>query len=363
VRRTVRRSGTAGRGAGVVAKNQDVAMASLSLLPSGVVTLGLRIRTLNEAICIRSLRFCRLARRLAAMGSLDWDDLRVALAVADAGSLAGAARTLDVNHTTALRRLDALEARLHTRLFDRQRGGYVPTEAGELLAEEARAIAPRIDDIERRVLGRDLRLTGGVRLTTAFVTMMYLLPRALAEFAAAHPGIEVEVAESTALLDLSRRQADVALRLSRQVPEHWVGRELGRAQYRVYAKRGAPGLPQRRTPLPTLLANAPWISFEREPSNRYGRWMLDHIPAQQVRLRVDMFNSVATVLRTGLGVGVLPAFVAPHEPGLVAVSAPIDELETPLWILTHPDLRRTARIQAFMQVFGDAVARELKAAA
>jgi DNA-binding transcriptional LysR family regulator len=296
------------------------------------------------------------------MGTLDWDDLRVALAVADAGSLAGAARALNVNHTTALRRLDALEARLATRLFERQRGGYVPTEAGELLAEEARAIAPRVEDIERRVLGRDLRLTGAVRLTTAFVTMAYLLPKALAEFARAHPGIEVEVGENAALVDLSRREADVALRLSRQVPEHWVGRPLGTARYRVYAKRGAPGLPQRKLPLPQLLAGAPWISFERESANRFARWMSAHIPPAQVRLRVDIFNSVVAMLRTGLGIGLLPTFVAAHEPQLVAVSAPVAELATPLWILTHPDLRRTARIQAFMQVFGDAVARDLKAA-
>lgn len=293
---------------------------------------------------------------------MDWDDLRVALAVAEAGSLAGAARALNVNHTTALRRLDALEARLNTRLFDRQRGGYVPTEAGEMVAEEARAVAPRIDDLERRLLGRDLRLTGSVRVTTAFVTMAYLLPRPLAEFARLHPGIEVEVAESTSLLDLSRRQADVALRLSRQVPDHWVGRTLGTAQYRVYAKRGAAGLPQRKTPLPALLAHAPWVSFEREPTNRYGRWMLEHIPPQQVRMRVDMFNSVVAMLRTGLGIGVLPTFVAVDEPDLMPVSAAIDDLTTPLWVLTHPDLRRTARIQAFMQVLGDAVARDLKGA-
>jgi len=296
------------------------------------------------------------------MATLDWDDLRVALAVAEAGSLAGAARALNVNHTTALRRLDALEARLATRLFERQRGGYVPTEAGEMLAEEARAIAPRVVDIERRILGHDLRLTGSVRVTTAFVTMAYLLPAPLAAFAAAHPGIEVEMAENTALVDLSRREADVALRLSHQVPEHWVGRTLGVARFRVYARRGAAGLPQRRTPLPLLLAKAPWVSFEREPSNRFGRWMLENIPPRQVRLRVDMFNGIAAMLRTGLGIGVLPTFVAPHEPGLVAVSAPIAELETPLWILTHPDLRRTARIQAFMQVFGEALARELEAA-
>ena len=295
------------------------------------------------------------------MAALDWDDLRVALAVADAGSLAGAARALDVNHTTALRRLDALEARLNTRLFERQRGGYVPTEAGDLLAQEARAIAPRIDDIERRLLGRDLRLTGTLRLTTAFVTMVYLLPQALADFANTHPGIEVEVAESTALLDLSRRQADVALRLSRQVPEHWVGRTLGTAKYKVYVKRGASGLPQRKQPLATLLAKAPWIAFEREgAANRFGRWMQQHIPIEQVRLRVDMFNSMVMMLRTGLAVGVLPTFVAASEPDLMPISGAIDDLATPLWILTHPDLRRTARVQAFMKLVGDAVAKTLQ---
>ena len=295
------------------------------------------------------------------MNALDWDDLRVALAVADAGSLAGAARALNVNHTTALRRLDALEARLNTRLFERQRGGYVPTEAGEMLAEEARAIAPRVDDLQRRLLGRDLRLTGTVRLTTAFVTMAYLLPQALADFAAAHPGIEVEVAESSALLDLSRRQADVALRLSNQVPEHWVGRSLGTARYRVYAKRGVPGLPQRETPLAALLAEAPWVTFEREGTgNRWARWMQQHVPPHQVQLRVDIFNSLVAMLRTGLGVGVLPSFAAANEPDLIAVSADLPELAAPLWILTHPDLRRTARIQAFMQGVGDAVAARLK---
>lgn len=294
--------------------------------------------------------------------SIDWDDLRVALAVADAGSLAGAARALNVNHTTALRRLDALEARLNTRLFERQRGGYLPTEAGELLAQEARAIAPRVADIERRLLGRDLRLTGQVRVTTAFVTMAYLLPPALADFARAQPGIEVEIAESGVLLDLSRRQADVAIRVSRVVPEHWVGRELGRVQYRVYARRGAAGLPQVLTPIDTLLAEAPWVAFEREASNSYGRWMREHIPPHRVRLRVDIFNSMVSMLRTGLGVGVLPVFAADAEPDLLPVSDRIDALDTPLWILTHPDLRRTARIRAFMQQVGDALEARLKRA-
>ena len=118
---------------------------------------------------------------------------------------------------------------------------------------------------------------------------------------------------------------------------------------------------QAVTPLETLQAEAPWIAFERDGSNRFGRWMREHLPPGQVRLRVDIFNTLVAMLHTGLGVGVLPTFVAASEPGLVAVSDPIAELETPLWILTHPDLRRTARIQAFMQTVGDALAQRLKA--
>ena len=297
------------------------------------------------------------------MARLDWDDLRVTLAVADAGTLAGAARALGVNHTTALRRLDALEARLGTRLFERQRSGYVATEAGELIAQEARAFTPRVDELERRLLGRDLRLTGAVRVTTAFVTMAYLLPDALAAFAGRHPGIEVEVGESSALLDLSRRQADVALRISHQVPEHWIGRVLGTVRYGVYALHGGAGLPQRRTPLPRLLAQAPWVAFERElAANRFGRWMNAHIPPERVRVRIDNFNSMVTMLRTGIGIGVLPTLVERHEPNLVPVSAEIAELATPMWILCHPDLRRTARVQAFRHDVGAAVGARLAGA-
>ncbi|MCC7310257.1 MAG: LysR family transcriptional regulator, partial [Sulfuritalea sp.] len=192
------------------------------------------------------------------MSALDWDDLRYALAIGTAGSLAGAARTLGVNHTTVLRRLDALEAQLGTRLFDRKRGGYQPTEAGLALVEQARHMATRADEVERQVLGRDRELTGVLRVTTAFVLMDHLLPQPLADFARAYPGIEVEVIENAFLVDLSsrhadpeqnwtRREADVALRLSENVAEHLVGRQLGMTQCRVYALRGAADLPQQVT--------------------------------------------------------------------------------------------------------------------
>ncbi len=305
------------------------------------------------------------------MAELDWSDLRFALAVGNTGGLAAAARQLEVNHTTVLRRLDALEARLGARLFERSRQGYLPTEAGALVLTQARRMADQAAEIERRVAGRDRELTGLLRVTTAFVVMENLLPQPLADFAQAYPGIEVEVVENAFLLDLSRRhadesaswsrrEADVALRLSVQVADHLVGRPLGDTHCRVYARRGAPGLPQSVQPLEVLVREAPWVAFERDAQSRvYDQWMRKHLTHAKVRLRVDIFNAVAAMLHTGVAVGILPTFVGQRHPDLVAVSEIIPDLSVPVWMLTHPDLRQTARVRAFMQHVGDAVAARL----
>ena len=305
------------------------------------------------------------------MAALDWSDLRYALAIGQSGSLAAAARALAVNHTTVLRRLDALEARLGARLFERQRTGYTPTEAGALVLEQARRMADQADEIERHVMGRDRELTGQLRLTTAFVVMEHLLPGPLASFARAYPGIEVEVMENAFLVDLARRsadsttpwnqrEADVALRLSAHVAEHLVGRTLGMAQCRVFALRGAPELPQSITPLATLVREAPWVAFERDTQARvYDRWMRQHLASSTVRVRVDIFNAVAAMLRTGIGVGILPSFMQQRHPELIPVSDPVPELAVPVWMLTHPVLRDTARVRVFMQHVGDQIAARL----
>lgn len=304
------------------------------------------------------------------MSQLDWSDLRHALAVGELGSVAAAARRLGVNATTVQRRLDALEVGLGARLFERSRTGWRPTEAGQTVLEQARHMADQADEIERRVLGRDRELTGALRLSTAFVVMEHLLPQPLADFAAAYPGIEVEVIENAVLIDLARRephapglaqlQADVALRLSANVADHLVGRQLGLTHCKAYALRGAGGLPQTVTPLAHLLQDAPWVAFERDGVHRvYDRWMRQHLVPGQVRVRVDIFNAVGAMLRTGIGVGILPTFMEARLPELVAVSDVIPDLSVPVWMLTHPDLRETARVRAFMRFVGDALAQRL----
>ncbi|MCV2351517.1 LysR family transcriptional regulator [Paucibacter sp. Y2R2-4] len=293
----------------------------------------------------------------------NWDDLRYALAIAEAGSLNGAAKALGVQHTTVLRRLDALEQRLGARLFDRLRQGYTPTEAGELMAAQARQMRPAIAEMQRRILGRDLELQGSLRLTTAFIATLYLLPEALAAFRRSHPGIEVEVHENSNLVDMSRRDADVALRMNRVVPEHLVGRQVGEVRMRVYALRGAPGLPQTVQPVEDLCAHYPWIGFDRERRSRFfDRWMLDHVADERIVMRIDLLHPAVAMARTGVALALLPTLIEGHEPDLLPVSEVLNEVSTPVWLLTHPDLRQTARVRAFLQEVGTHLQATLAAA-
>ena len=286
--------------------------------------------------------------------TVDWDALRFVLAVADAGSLNGGAALLGVRHSTVLRRLNALEAQLGARLFERLRSGWQPTEAGELWVAQARQMRPAIDELLRNVSGRDLQLTGSIRVSTSQIVMRWLLPPVLARFAQAHPAIAVEITENPQQVDLSRRDADVALRMAVDVPQHLVGRALAQIDFRIYAPRGHARLPQRITPLAELLVGPPWIGFEQGSRARFfERWVQDEVAAERIAMRVDRFSAVAGLVASGVGIGLLPRFAGDRDSALVAVSDDISALRTPLWLLTHADLRRSARIRAFMSQVGD----------
>ena len=296
---------------------------------------------------------------------LDWDDLRYVLAVARNGSLSGAARTLAVTHSTMLRRIDAIETKLQVRLFERLRHGYVVTDAGDMLCRTAEQCEPLVAEAERLVVGGDMRLTGSLRVTTAYVLGQHLLPHAVAKFCSMHPQIEVELLTARERIDLSRREADIAVRMSPDVPDYLVGRKLGDVRLRIYAWHAAPFLkgvkrPKLRT-IPELAETLPWICFEREARDRsYDRWVHANIPDTSVKVRADHFPGALALLRTGIGVTLLPEFVAQDAGDLVPMSAPIEELQTPLWVLTHPDLRNTARVRAFLQTVGDELASMLR---
>ena len=281
----------------------------------------------------------------------NWDDLRLFLAVARAGTLSGAARALGVNHSTVFRRVGAFEEALEVRLFERLPGGYVLTAAGEEMREAALRVEAEIAALGRKVAGQDLRLSGTIRVTTIDMLALGLLPRHLAAFRSAYPGIELEVAVSNAAVSLSRREADVALRVSNQPPETLVGRRVGRlvfAAYSVAPMDGAADVP---------LAERDWIGFDTDHEALVRRFA-DFLPGVRPVLRV---NSVATAIaaaKAGIGIAPLPCGIADLEPGLVRVAALPDDFTLDLWLLTHEDLRRTARIRAFLDFLAHRLAAE-----
>jgi len=282
----------------------------------------------------------------------NWDDLRVFLAVARAGSLSGAARTLGVNHSTVFRRIGAFEELLGVRLFERLPNGYLLTPAGEELRDGALRVEEEIDGLARKVTGQDLRLSGTVRVTTIDMLAFGLLPRHLARFRDAYPGIEVDLVVGNATLNLGRREADVALRVGNAPPETLVGRRVGRLAFAVYGSDGY----RARRPQPDLALDD-WIGFDSEHEalvRRFARFLPEVRPA----LRTNSVAAALSAAKAGLGLAPLPCGLADLEPDLVKVAPLPDDFSLDLWLLTHEDLRRAARIRAFLDFLAGALAKE-----
>ena len=285
----------------------------------------------------------------------DWDDLRCFLAVARTGSLSGAAKALGVNHSTAFRRIEALEERLGVRLFERHREGYTLTLAGDEMREAAERVDAEVDTLERRVTGRDLRLSGPLAVTTTDTLMAMFLGHSLASFQAAYPGIELTVLLDSQFFNLSKRQADVAVRPTLEPPETLVGRKVSDLAFAVY---GTPAY-LAESGAGDDLARHRWLM----PDDTLGhlaaaRWQKKTLPDATVALRSNNLTGLMAGAVNGMGLALLPCFMADPESRLKRVAGPIAEAASALWLLTHADLRNTQRVRAFMDHMGDTLAAQ-----
>ena len=296
-------------------------------------------------------------------GRLPWTDFQLVLAICREQSVARASAALDMTHSTLLRKLDGIETRLRTRLFDRPRGRYSPTPAGQEIEQAALAIEPLALAAETQVLGQDMRPSGDVRVSVAGIVIDHLLPPVLVQFASAFPEVRIELSSARELVSLRRREADVAIRIADEVPDWLIGRRLAQVEFKVYGRRRSPqGVPLQA--LPALLTDRRWIAFEQDARDlKFDRWMARELPERCVALRVDSFSHALTMARAGLGVALLPTFIERNAPDLQALTAALPELTTPLWLITHAELRHTARVRVLMQAFGPALANSLNEAA
>ncbi len=284
---------------------------------------------------------------------VNWDDLRFVLAVADHGSVAAAARRLGVNHTTVLRRTHAFEEANKIRLFERLPTGYVLTAEGEQLVAAARSIDDTVASIERRIAGRDLKLEGVIRVTTTDTFMASVLPRHLASFRGEHPRIAIELVLTNHRLNLTKRDADVAIRPARALPAPLIGKRVSDIGFAVY---GAKTYLEGR-PADALASDHTWLSGDEILANaRVADWMQRHVPDARIAFSADSFVSLHQAAVAGLGLVALPCCLGDAEPALTRLKAPMDDLGTGLWVLTHNDLSRAARIRAFIKHMEDGLA-------
>jgi DNA-binding transcriptional LysR family regulator len=283
------------------------------------------------------------ATRSANM-ELEWNDLTVILAVGRSGSLSGAARSLGQNHSTIFRKINAIEEKTGVRFFERLPNGYVMTEAGMTALRYAERIENEVHALAREVLGQDMRLQGKIRVTAPEAFTTQIAPKLFAEFCWRHPQVTIEIAGGHLALDLTRREADVAIRATSKPPDASLGRKVCDFRFAIYST--SQYLQQHRDkPLP----EQNWCLIQGTVE-----WLVPLIwkkKEQAERLMVFSCSTTLAVVNAvaeGMGVTMLPCYVGDADKRLVRVGEPLQALTLELWILTHPDLRHTARVKALM---------------
>lgn len=278
-------------------------------------------------------------------GALEWSDLELILAICRAESLSGASRILGVNHSTVSRKINAIEDKTGVRFFDRMPSGYFMTEAGEAVLEHAERIETEVHELGRKVLGRDMALNGRIRLTCSEGIAVELVPSMIAEFRSRHPNVSIHIEPRHAALDLSRSEAEVAIRYTKKPPETAFGRKVCGFRAALYSSRkylnqmaGAP-LAEHNWCVAADTAN--WLVPSIMPS-------IDAVDRNTV-LSSGSPQAVINAVAAGQGSMVMACNLADADPRLVRISENLEHLSLDVWILTHSDLRRTARIRALMK--------------
>ena len=279
---------------------------------------------------------------------MDWDDFRLVRAVAEAGGLTRAAERLGINPSTAFRRLAGIEANLDTALFDRHRAGYVPTAAGLAMMAAAARMAGDVERFTRELAGQDRNPVGELRITAPASLVADMLMPALGRFTRTYPGLRLHMVVAEEALNLSCRDADVALRASDAPPATLVGRRLATIAWALYGRADLAG---------SKLDECPWVvPSDGVAAGRFTRFCENRGAGERVVLTLNTVLGLREAVEAGLGIGPLPCWSADGRPGLIRLSGLEPELGAGLWLLTHPDLRHSARVRAFMDFMAEEIA-------
>ena len=284
----------------------------------------------------------------------DWEDLRYFLAVAQEGSLSGAARVLKVDHATVSRRLNLLEANLKVRLVDRLPRSCQLTLTGQQVAELAGQIELSAFAVERAARAAQVPLAGKVIISMPPVLGNNFLAKKLFAFRQLYPEIQLSIASQAQSVSLSRREADIAVRLFRPTEPQSVARRIGNMPFALYASKD---YEQAKTP-----SRWEFIAYgEQFADMPHQKWLLAASRGRRIVAEVSDITSQFMAAISGIGVAGLPCFLGDSEPELqrVADVGDVIEFNREIWIVVHSDLRHTPQIRAVMDFVIDAVARQM----
>ncbi len=270
-------------------------------------------------------------------------DLEVALALLRGGTLAAAGERLGVDASTVFRALQRIERGLGRPLFERTRAGYLATELARQLAGHAEQMESALEAARSAVAATPAQIAGTVRITTTDTILHGLVAPALRSLQAQHPLLGYELHTGNELASLTRRDADIAVRATKRPPVHLVGKQIGPIRVALYAARK--GAVRRLADVEA--GRADWVAPDDAlPEHPSVVWRRRHFPKVQPRFRVSSILSVLELVALGLGVGIVPLFLAEGRRDVVRLTEALDEAETELWLLTHPEARHLRRVGA-----------------
>lgn len=280
----------------------------------------------------------------------DWNEIRTAATVARLGTVSAAAETLSVHRATVTRHIDQLEKTLGAKLFQRHGRGFTPTELGEELLRIANATDAQIGELQRRARGQSGELSGEFVVTSVDVLSFFVLPL-IDTFRDRHPSVTVRYVASDTVLKLEYGEADAAFRVGPKPgdPDNVV-RRIGTLEMGVYATRcytTRHGIPEGEAELAAHRFAGPLSSTPKAP---FVEWIRQRVPPDAIALTSSSIALLWSAVLTGNCIGFLPSTVTEGRPDLVEVFAPRAEWAEPIWIVTHVDLHRSPKVQAFLNV-------------
>jgi DNA-binding transcriptional LysR family regulator len=273
--------------------------------------------------------------------TLTASDLEVVLALSRGATLASAGERLGVDASTVFRSLQRLERNLGQRLFERTRSGYLPTELAAELAGHAEEMEVALESARSSIASAPSQVAGSVRITTTDALLHGLVAPALLALKETHPLLSFDLHIGNELASLTRRDADVAVRATKRPPPHLVGRNVGTIRMALYAakRRGAPKWAEVQA------GDVDWIAVDDAlPEHPSVGWRKRNFPKALPRYRVSSIVSVLELTALGLGVGILPMFLAAKRGDVLPLTDPLADAETELWLLTHPESRHLRRV-------------------